>query len=72
MLRVYYGWSEGGPWLAPDSSRLAFAGRPYLYKIQVASQHAPGDAPEADDPCLQFLKAFLPVLKDHLVPHATD
>ena len=35
-LRVYYGWSTGGPWSAPGDARFAFAGQPYLYKIQVA------------------------------------
>ena len=35
--RVYYGWSDGGPWQAPGEPRVHFGGRPYLYKLQVAA-----------------------------------
>lgn len=67
VLRVYYGWSDGGAWMADDNPRFAFAGRPHLYKIQVAGQVPAGELAESLDPCRQFLTSFLPVLKDHLV-----
>jgi len=50
-IRVYYAWSTDGlRWRAPASPRLAFAGQPYLLRLQAAvslsNQHrkAEGDA----------------------------
>ena len=66
FLRVHYGWSTGGPWSAPTDGRFAFAGRPYLYKIQTAGPlSSPIDA-DSSDPSLNFLKAALPVIREHL------
>jgi hypothetical protein len=72
-LRVYYGWSTGGPWSAPKKDpRIAFAGRPYLYKIQVAGP-LPSPADEnASDPSAAFLKEFLPALRPYLVERAQE
>ena len=71
-LRVYYGWSSGGAWSAPADARFAFAGRPYLYKIQVAGAlPSPGDE-KALDPAFSFLKELLPVLKQHLIEPARE
>jgi len=74
-LRVYYAWTAGDRWSAPESARLAFLGRPFLYKIQVAGDLMPGlgpvapasgTQPETDDPCREFLQAFLPVVREFL------
>ncbi|MBN2021546.1 MAG: exosortase-associated EpsI family protein [Pirellulales bacterium] len=67
-LRVAYGWSLGGPWSAAESPRVSFAGKPYLYKIQVASQLPVGADVEKSDPCRRFLEDFVPVARDYLVP----
>ena len=37
LLRVCYAWSVGEGWTAPNDVRFAFAGSPYLYKIQVST-----------------------------------
>jgi hypothetical protein len=66
-LRVYYGWSAGGPWSAPPDARFAFAGRPYLYKLQVAGSLSSPVAEKASDPCLNFIKELLPVVRQYLV-----
>jgi hypothetical protein len=66
-LRVYYGWSTGGPWSAPADGRFAFAGKRYLYKIQVAGVLPSMGDESASDPALSFLKASLPVVKQLLV-----
>jgi hypothetical protein len=69
-LRVFYGWSDGGPWSAPELPRLHYGGRPYLYKIQVAAYpplSADGGADELDDPCVKFLESFLPATRSCLV-----
>ena len=66
-LRVLYGWTADGLWLAPDSPRLALRSHDVLYKIQVAaSLPLVSDAKRAD-PCLEFVKDFLPVLREYLI-----
>jgi hypothetical protein len=69
LLRVYYGWSTGGPWSAPDDARLEFAGSPYLYKLQLHENISPdGDTEEVG---LSFLCNFLPEARAELVSATT-
>ncbi len=63
---AYWAWSTGGPWSAPDEARLAFAGNPYLYKIQLAGPPNPSDSEEADGPCQKFLADFVPSLREYV------
>ena len=68
--RVLYAWGTGGHWSATGQPRLAHAGEPYLYKIQLA-----GPISEPDDefnPCEDFLGWFLPEIESHLVPTKTE
>jgi hypothetical protein len=66
-LRVYYGWSTGGRWSAPDDARFAFAGQSHLFKIQVAGPlPLPGDEKTSDQGKI-FLQEFLPAVKPYLV-----
>jgi hypothetical protein len=69
--RIYYAWSDGGPWSAPDSARYQFAGSPYLYKIQVSANFPGGTDPENDD-CRKFLRDSVPKLKDCLIRPDVD
>ncbi|MFH1923094.1 MAG: exosortase-associated EpsI family protein [Planctomycetota bacterium] len=66
MLRVYYAWTPGRHWTAPDDPRFKFADTRYLYKIQLASSVAPGADLETNDPCRNFLKDFLPAAQRHV------
>jgi len=66
QLRVYYGWSAGGRWTAAKDARFEFAGRPYLYKMQLSSLLPIGGDPAAPDPCFRFLKDFIPAAKPYL------
>ena len=66
-LRVYYGWSTGGPWSAPTDARFAFAGQPYLYKVQVAGPLSSPVDEKAPDPGRSFLKELLPVARQYLI-----
>jgi hypothetical protein len=66
-LSVFYGWSTGGPWTAPKDARFTFAGRPYLYKIQVAGPLPLPGADKASEPCRLFLNEFLPAVRPYLV-----
>jgi hypothetical protein len=72
-LRVYYGWSTGGPWSAPKQDpRIAFAGQPYLYKLQAAGLLLSPVDETAADPCMAFLKEFLPAMRPYLVEPAKE
>ena len=65
-LRIYYGWSDGARWVAPEQPRFTLAARPYLYKLQVASFIAPHLLDESTDPCREFMRHFLPAAQQHL------
>ncbi len=67
LLRVYYAWSTGNGWKAPNDARFAFAGWPYLYKLQVSSTVPGGTDLTTGDTCEKFLKDFVPVLREHLI-----
>ncbi len=61
-IRVYYAWSPGDHWSAPESPRFSFASQPHLFKIQLSSNlPAMADLNEMD-PCREFLEDFIPVL----------
>lgn len=68
-LRIYWSWSNGGPWKAPDNPRLAFAGSPVLYKLYVIHESSGGAARSADtDPGVVLIQALLPGLAKSLRP----
>jgi hypothetical protein len=69
-LRVFYGWSAGGAWEAPENPRLTFARQPVLYKLYAIRQLAQPNESAADDPALEFLVALLPALRPALFPAA--
>jgi hypothetical protein len=62
VLSVYYGWSTGGPWQAPESPRLSYAGASSLYKLQLACYAASDEQGGIKDLPTEFLKAFLPAV----------
>jgi hypothetical protein len=64
ILSVYYAWSSGDRWRAPDAPRLTLAHYPKLYKIQVAAYLNHGANSNA---CESFLEDFLPVVEKYLV-----
>lgn len=66
-LRIFWAWSTGGRWQAPDNPRRAY-GRSTgaLYKLYVIRHAGPADG--ADDPAVAFLGLLLPELKRCLAP----
>jgi hypothetical protein len=65
--RFYWGWSNGGPWSAPNS-RWQFVGSPHLYKIQLSRSVDSIQNTKADKVVRDFLSEFLPVLRrDYMV-----
>jgi hypothetical protein len=67
VLRVCYAWSTGNRWSAPNDARYAFAGWPYLYKIQVSSSLPAWGDLKTSDTCREFLKDFAPMIRQYLV-----
>lgn len=66
-LRIFWSWSDGGPWRTPENPRLTFAPSPYLFKMYVIRDGvAPGLKP-ANDPAVSFLKAMLPEFRKSLL-----
>lgn len=59
LVRVYYTWSDGGPWTASDQPRIAFGARPYLYKVQVVVPLPETAATDESDAGRNFLKDFV-------------
>lgn len=68
-LRVFYGWSDGGPWRADESPRISHAAKTHLYKLQLTAT-LPQDQ-ERSDVGERFLAAFLPVVNQHLTVNAS-
>lgn len=69
-LRVVYGWSTGGLWLAPRYPRWSVASAPLLYKLQMSCvegiDRAAASAEVPQDTSREFLRAFLPILQSAL------
>jgi len=61
-VEVFYGWSQGGKWDAPDAPRFAYGGAPMLLKLQVVSTIWPNVATGNDGLAARFLKELLTVL----------
>lgn len=60
-FEVWYGWSDGGPWLASERPRFWMTDN--LFKLQLAGPYAENDT---ESPCQEFLAAFLPEVQDYL------
>lgn len=58
QLCVYYGWCADREWQAAESPRFEFAGRPMLFKLQMASLVPPGHLNDRNA-CESFLRELL-------------
>jgi hypothetical protein len=58
-LRVYYAWTAGDHWEAPEHPRFEYGAAPMLYKIQVAGDADSARSSQVDDPCREFLQALV-------------
>jgi hypothetical protein len=66
QLRIAWSWTATGTWVAADNPMAAFAADPVLYKLYVVRQVVgPGAAP-AQEPATEFLKVFLPQVREYL------
>ena len=62
-MRVYWSWNASGVWNVPANPRLAFASRPVLYKLYLASRINEGLERSADAAETDFLRQLLPELE---------
>lgn len=67
--RIFWSWRAGGRWQVADNPRTSFARYPVLYKFYVAREL--GEAVNTtgaldQDPCVEFLRQFLPELESIL------
>jgi exosortase len=67
-LRIFWSWNATGRWTVPQSARLEFAGRPFLYKLYVISATADGQEKTADAWETEFIRQLLPDLAKTLFP----
>jgi hypothetical protein len=70
-LRLFWSWCAAGEWKAPASPRVTFAGQPVLYKLYVVRPAGAADEPLDDDPCVAFLRHWLPEVNKALRPALT-
>jgi hypothetical protein len=66
LVPAYFGWTLGDRWTASNDPRYAFAGHPYLYKLQVSCVLPPMLAASESDPCQDFLTDFVSAAAPYL------
>jgi len=66
-LRVFYGWTTGSAWEAPEHPRFGYGGLPHLYKLQMSVTAQPASQATKFDPAKDFLFHFLAELQPLLV-----
>ena len=64
-LEILYGWNDRSGWRAPDSPRFTYAGKPLLYKVQVASQLWANVTSGENGAAAEFLKGFVEATTTH-------
>jgi hypothetical protein len=62
-LRLFWSWHAADGWRISDSPRLAFAGESHLHKLYVIRELANPNEPMNAEPCVEFMRAFLPALQ---------
>ena len=69
-LRVYWSWSSGAGWQAPENPRWHFAGKPILYKLYVTYMPRTTPSTEGNNPPIAFLRVMLPAIQKVLAAAA--
>jgi hypothetical protein len=66
VTRVYYSWHDGQRWKAADEPRVTFGARPFLFKVQAATELPAGAENNADDAARSLLQQFCSVFDQSL------
>jgi exosortase len=67
-LRIYWSWSARGDWTVPANPRMAFAARPFLYKLYLILPGNGDFGQPGNDAISRFARALLPELRTALFP----
>lgn len=62
-LRIFWSWNADGTWTAPGVPKVTFAKYPALYKLYAIRMIRPGEQFATEDPAVEFLQEFLPILE---------
>lgn len=62
FVRVFWSWSAGNGWLAPDYPRYTFRTAPVLYKLYVVHELTRADQPFDGDAGVALLERLIPEL----------
>jgi hypothetical protein len=65
-LRIFWAWSNGGAFCAPDNPRYMFSRSDYLYKVYVVRRLRQANGPLQGDPAAAFVRELLPILQKNL------
>lgn len=65
-VRIFWSWTAGQRWSAPENPRWKFAHEAVLCKLYVIRETTGAVADPAGDPCVSFLNIFLPELDRRL------
>jgi hypothetical protein len=68
QLGLHWAYTAGGAWEASSAPRLTFGWQPVLFKMYVGQSLTPAESSPDDDPCVGFLKEFVPVVQQSLFP----
>jgi hypothetical protein len=60
--RLFWSWRADGRWQVADDPRVSFASQPVLFKLYVQRVFV-AVVPVNEDPCVGFLREFLPALE---------
>jgi hypothetical protein len=63
-LRVFWAYSDGGGWTAPENPRRAFRHTPVLFKCYAIRRPVTPDEPIDGDACLRLMSVLLPRINE--------
>jgi hypothetical protein len=68
-LNVFWAWkASDGNWAASSDPRLAYVRSTVLYKLYLIRRVVRAEEDLSHDPCLDFLRAFMPELEKRVSP----
>lgn len=62
-LDIFWSWTPGDTWQAPDRPRMRFAPYRALYKLYVVRRAGADSEADGAEACRQFLQEFLPIVE---------
>src|SRR5262249_13424056 len=66
LIDVYWSWNTGDGWVSPDNPRWTFARFGALYKLYVVADVPSKPSARKQDPCVDFMKTYLPLMEQSL------